>query len=657
MGNYKLYCKKVSGNNEGLVYLYLYNLPSGTKVPTLHSLKIKVPRDYLIFEPNSNYAFKRVKKNLPNEYLLKTGFESVSKLNSFIEEKLENFIKIDGKKEFIEKENKTLNHWFKILISGMYNQGTILRYTNVLNLLEMYQLSTHSTKIIYLKDINSDFVFSFRNWLLTDPIAGQNRKRNSLNSTNYKLKCLKSVINKCHLNNYYNFIVNPFDHIKLKELHFPIEVLTFDELQRLINTELVEVYRRKVPTKDGVSLWGKPIEGGVEERNKKNQRYKCKHTLNEIRTYFLFQLYSQGIRVSDMITLKWTHFKQADNNNLRILKVMMKTKEPIRILVNNNMLSLLSPQITRYKSELNNLEFEKIESINYEIDNINKRIKKKSYLSVKKHHLMWEFIEDKYKEILCNIENLGTEKIENTQFEVYYISKEQLDEVYIIMNTTNTIDDYNRNENIEELNNLIEEYDLKIKDPSISEDFRENHNTKRARLGRQIKKQFLSLLYNELDLTIKSKNQKNIEHINKLYEKRNLCLTKLISSISIHNQYKNDFVFPLLNKKDFEDIHHDDYSRINSNQYKKFQSVRTYYNGLLKIISDQCSLNKKLTSHTARHTFTSLMLEMIDNVSPYDIMNSLGHKNISTTQIYMKRFSDKNVDRLNLMVPNVLGYI
>ena len=62
-----------------------------------------------------------------------------------------------------------------------------------------------------------------------------------------------------------------------------------------------------------------------------------------------------------MITLKWTHFKQADNNNLRILKVMMKTKEPIRILVNNNMLSLLSPQITRYKSELNNLEFEKIE--------------------------------------------------------------------------------------------------------------------------------------------------------------------------------------------------------------------------------------------------------------------------------------------------------
>lgn len=656
MGNYKLYCKEVSGNKDGLVYLYLYNLPSGTKVPILHSLKIKVPRKYLIFD-NSNYAFKRIKKDLPKEFLLKTKFDSVGKLNSFIQEKLESFIKIDGKKEFIEKENKTLNHWFRVLISGMYNQGTILRYTNVLNLLEMFQLETRATKIIYLKNINSDFIFAFRNWLLTEPNELQQRKRNSLNSTNYKLKCFKSVINKCILNNYYNFIVNPFDHLKFKELNFPIEVLNFDELQRLIHTDLVEVYRRKVPTKEGVLLWGKPIEGGVDERNKKNQRYKCKHTLNDIRTYFLFQLYSQGIRVSDMITLKWVHFKQADNNNLRIIKVMMKTKETIRILVNNNMLSLLTPQIARYKSELNNLEFEKIENINYEIENINKKIKKQSNLSVKKKHLMWEFIEDKYKEILCNPENLGTEKFENTQFEFYYISKEQLDEVHNLMISTTSIDDYSRKENIEELNNLIEDYDLKIKDPTITEDLRENQNTKRARLGRQIKKQFLSLLYNELDLTIKLKNQKNIEFINKLYEKRNLYLTNLISSISSHNQYKNDFVFPLLNNSDFTDIQHDDYSRINSHQYKKFQSVRTYYNGLLKIISDQCLLNKKLSSHTARHTFTSLMLELIDNVSPYDIMNSLGHKNISTTQIYMKRFSDKNVDRLNLMVPNVLGYI
>ncbi len=145
--------------------------------------------------------------------------------------------------------------------------------------------------------------------------------------------------------------------------------------------------------------------------------------------------------------------------------------------------------------------------------------------------------------------------------------------------------------------------------------------------------------------------------MNKLYLKRNELVNSLIIQLSKHKEYSNDFVFPLLNKKDFLDIQKDDYSRIDSNQYKKFQSVRTYYNGLLKIVAEQCLINKKLSSHTARHTYTSLMLELIENVSPYDIMNSLGHKNISTTQNYIRRFSDKNVDRLNLMVPGVLGYI
>jgi hypothetical protein len=44
---------------------------------------------------------------------------------------------------------------------------------------------------------------------------------------------------------------------------------------------------------------------GVELRNKKNKRYEAKHSLNDIRIYFLFQVFAQGIRVSDLITLRW----------------------------------------------------------------------------------------------------------------------------------------------------------------------------------------------------------------------------------------------------------------------------------------------------------------------------------------------------------------
>ena len=652
MGVYKLYAKKVMGVKDDLVYLYLYHLQSGSGKPDLQSLKIKLPRKYLVFNLNSKHSFNKVSSDLPKEYLLKLGFESVKKLNAFLREKLEEYIKVDGNKKFIEKENKTLNQWFNILISLMYNQGSILRYKNVLNLLEMFQNQRKNTTTIYFKEIDTNFIIEFRSWLLSEPLPDEKRKKNTLNSTIYKLKCLKAVLNKCHINKYYTFIENPFDHLKFKELKFPYDVLTIEELQRLINTELMEVYRRKVPTKEGINLWGKPIEGGIEERKKKNNRYKFKHSLEDIRNYFLFQLYSQGIRVSDLITLKWSHFSEANNEYLRIVKVMVKTKEVIRILVNYNMISLLTPFILKY-SDLNKEIELRIININREIKSGKNKLRSSSKFFIKKNHLWWDFIPDEAKQILCNSDNLGVEKIENTQFEVYYIEKEMIDQLKKIELRY----EENRDElSIEKIDKIINDFNLNLKD-NISKERKDDIERNRLRLGRKLKVQFLSIIEREFDENYNLKNKEIFEKMNKLYLKRNELVNSLIIQLSKHKEYSNDFVFPLLNKKDFLDIQKDDYSRIDSNQYKKFQSVRTYYNGLLKIVAEQCLINKKLSSHTARHTYTSLMLELIENVSPYDIMNSLGHKNISTTQNYIRRFSDKNVDRLNLMVPGVLGYI
>jgi hypothetical protein len=48
-------------------------------------------------------------------------------------------------------------------------------------------------------------------------------------------------------------------------------------------------------------------------------------------------------------------------------------------------------------------------------------------------------------------------------------------------------------------------------------------------------------------------------------------------------------------------------------------------------------------------------MELIDNVSPFDLMNSLGHQNVSTTQTYMKSFGDKSVENINKKVQESLG--
>jgi len=57
------------------------------------------------------------------------------------------------------------------------------------------------------------------------------------------------------------------------------------------------------------------------------------------------------------------------------------------------------------------------------------------------------------------------------------------------------------------------------------------------------------------------------------------------------------------------------------------------YNGYLKEVAAICGIEKKLTTHTARHTFATTIL--IENDCPIEsVSEMLGHNNIRTTQIY-----------------------
>ncbi len=59
------------------------------------------------------------------------------------------------------------------------------------------------------------------------------------------------------------------------------------------------------------------------------------------------------------------------------------------------------------------------------------------------------------------------------------------------------------------------------------------------------------------------------------------------------------------------------------------------YNAYLKEIADLCGIEKKLTTHTARHTFATTVL-LLNDVPMETAMELLGHTDIRTTQIYGK---------------------
>jgi len=63
-------------------------------------------------------------------------------------------------------------------------------------------------------------------------------------------------------------------------------------------------------------------------------------------------------------------------------------------------------------------------------------------------------------------------------------------------------------------------------------------------------------------------------------------------------------------------------------------------NSYLKEIADICEIEKNLTFHLARHTFATTVT--LSNGVPIEtVCNLLGHRSISTTQIYAKVLEDK----------------
>ena len=65
----------------------------------------------------------------------------------------------------------------------------------------------------------------------------------------------------------------------------------------------------------------------------------------------------------------------------------------------------------------------------------------------------------------------------------------------------------------------------------------------------------------------------------------------------------------------------------------------------------RAGINKEITFHCARHTFAVLMLDLGTDI--YTVSKLLGHKELSTTQIYAKVL-DKKKQEAVAMIPKII---
>ena len=108
---------------------------------------------------------------------------------------------------------------------------------------------------------------------------------------------------------------------------------------------------------------------------------------------------------------------------------------------------------------------------------------------------------------------------------------------------------------------------------------------------------------------------------------------QIIEKYSKANHAQEDYIFPILDRSE-----HKTAQQIFNRTHKALRKV----NRELKTLGEQIGLEMPLTTYVARHTYATVLKR--SGVSVALISESLGHSDLSTTQIYLDSFENSQID-------------
>ena len=108
---------------------------------------------------------------------------------------------------------------------------------------------------------------------------------------------------------------------------------------------------------------------------------------------------------------------------------------------------------------------------------------------------------------------------------------------------------------------------------------------------------------------------------------------QIIEKYSRANHAQEDYIFPILDRSE-----HKTAQQIFNRLHKVLRKI----NRELKTLGEQIGLEMPLTTYVARHTFATVLKRSGVNIAI--ISESLGHSDLSTTQIYLDSFENSQID-------------
>ena len=511
--NYYIICHYPNGKSG-----YLFLMSKGRKNRKRKALGIAIKKSH--FENFWNETDQK----------FRSGMENYKILNEKIADAIEEHTKETGEIKEVNKSVKQsfLSYWDR-QIQLIPNQGTKGKHIVVKKKLEKYLQTIKKNDLSFI-DLTPDFIKDVHYNFKTDAAL-------TTNSVNSYMKLINNIVRRKIKDDPYTFPVSPFATIKYDRKVQPVrKVLDDKELKNLLATKIEDT------------------------------------KLDLVRDMYVFQIFAQGMRISDLCLLRWNNivldvddpFDDKEVFEPQLDYVMFKTREPA-----NAPFTFYICKVLLKVMGLNDLYDFFTDPSALFVDYNDKRTRFTDLEpEIKKH----------------TFETLSADKVD---FKGYIIKK--TDNQYI--------------------KGLI--------DAVI-----------------EAKQQFISEM---------------------------VSITALNLKLQREGKSDTDFVFPILNSKDFQnisdkDLDFKDVVSKSEELHHKLEYGKKIYRRQLDKVGGLCSI-KDIMPHSARHTFTLLMLKA--GASTHNIMQELGHTTLNVTDSYVrhKKFKNKYGNNFLEMIGNKIDYL
>lgn len=279
----------------------------------LTRVRVVLTRGYLKIRTTANRksTYKTLNVPLKEEYWNKEDQEvrrnhpEYEKLNAYIREELRKHILYGGLPTKTIQGEPDIVAYFERHITNTSNVGTKEMRKATLKKVVVF-LNKNNLQELRLSDLSGEHVYNFYHHLLSEV---------SVNTAAHHVRMFKAVVNKAILEGRVHYPFNPFDILKKK-------------------------MRRVEPEIYGLSA----IE--ISQLMQEHHFRPNKHL-----AAFLFSLFAQGMRKSDMIMLRWENFDY-HYEKLFCSFLVKKTKRPIKIELSEMAILFLVMQLEIYNPSI-----------------------------------------------------------------------------------------------------------------------------------------------------------------------------------------------------------------------------------------------------------------------------------------------------------------